>query len=158
MRKLRIVKKTKNEVTIKIFGGQFETMTWENFNKLYNIVDTYWAVPNESYTKELNEIDKMINDLCVAIVFSEANGVDDYTRLTYTFQIGDLTQKIQEKSGLTTGQIVKITKQRLAMVGYGKKQHTTNAESIPLTEVKSVTFGDLPELQKLKEKMLDENN
>ena len=112
--RFRILKKTSKEVTIKL-GDQIVTTPWEEFNATFNVVDKYWAVPNEEMKKQSEELDTYLSLALIATLDmhnAKAKG-DAESELIAAGKLGHLVTEIQKKFGLTPAQVIQILRQNM---------------------------------------------
>lgn len=165
--RLRIVKKTKDGVILdmKQFGKQ--AFPWNEFNKIYEIVDNVYAQFNADYLAKNEEADKYIDDACVAYFFINGPGVDAGTKLTYMAMLGDCVEKAGKILNLNNLDVMKIIRQRIdAVRNFGstpkRSSKHSNRHSPHKTASKvndqperamNTVFADNEALMKLKESM-----
>ena len=169
-KKLRIVKKEKDGITIKENGTSVK-FSWDEFNAGYNIVDNVYAVMNDKMVEQMTQLDDLI-DTATTAYFIMQNTVTGIKQLSYAAVLSETIEKIQKLLNCTGFDAMKLVKNRINtfndMFGYDKKSHSRdyykkqrhemNKDKFPKrveTPVNSTScvMSDNPALMKLKESM-----
>ena len=169
-KKLRIVKKEKDGITIKENGTSVK-FSWHEFNAGYNIVDNVYAVMNDKMVEQMTQLDELI-DTATTAYFIMQNTVPGIKQLSYAAVLSETIEKIQKLLNCTGFDAMKLVKNRINtfndMFGYDKKSHSRdyykkqrhemNKDKFPKrveTPVNSTScvMSDNPALMKLKESM-----
>lgn len=169
-KKLRIVKKEKDGITIKENGTSVK-FSWDEFNAGYNIVDNVYAVMNDKMVEQMSQLDELI-DTATTAYFIMQNSVPDIKQLSYAAVLSETIEKIQKLLNCTGLDAMKLVKNRINainnMFGSDKKSHSRdyyrkqrnemNKDKFPKrveTPVSSTScvMSDNPALMKLKESM-----
>ena len=169
-KKLRIVKKEKDGITIKENGISVK-FSWDEFNAGYNIVDNVYAVMNDKMVEQMTQLDELI-DTATTAYFIMQNTVPGIKQLSYAAVLSETIEKIQKLLNCTGFDAMKLVKNRINtfndMFGYDKKSHSRdyykkqrhemNKDKFPKrveTPVNSTScvMSDNPALMKLKESM-----
>lgn len=169
-KKLRIVKKEKDGITIKGNGTSVK-VSWDEFNAGYNIVDNVYAVMNDKMVEQMTQLDELV-DTATTAYFIMQNSVPDSMQLNYAAVLSETIEKIQKLLNCTGLDAMKLVKNRINafndMFGSGKKSHSRNyykkqrhemnKDKFPKrvkTPVNSASciMSDNPALMKLKESM-----
>lgn len=169
-KKLRIVKKEKDGITIKENGTSVK-FSWDEFNAGYNIVDNVYAVMNDKMVEQMTQLDELI-DTATTAYFIMQNSVPDIKQLSYAAVLSETIEKIQKLLNCTGLDAMKLVKNRINainnMFGSDKKSHSRdyykkqrnemNKDKFPKrveTSVNSTScvMSDNPALMKLKESM-----
>ena len=169
-KKLRIVKKEKDGITIKENGTSVK-FSWNEFNAGYNIVDNVYAVMNDKMVEQMSQLDELI-DSAITAYFILQNSVSDITQLSYAGVLSETIEKIQKLLKCSVLDAMKLVKNRINainnMFGSDKKSHSRdyykkqrlemNKDKFPKrveTPVNSTSciMSDNPALMKLKETM-----
>ena len=116
-KRFRILKKTAKEVTVKI-GPQVLTVSWEEFNETFNVVDKYWAVLNEEAQAKQEKVEEYLGFATVAALeFNNAKATGDATKtLSAAARMGYLMEEIQKLSGMTGLQVMQAIQKRLMIM------------------------------------------
>lgn len=169
-KKLRIVKKEKDGITIKENGISVK-FSWDEFNAGYNIVDNVYAVMNDKMVEQMTQLDDLV-DTATTAYFIMQNTVPGIKRLSYAAVLSETIEKIQKLLNCTGLDAMQLVKNRINtfndMFGSGKKSHSRdyykkqrhemNKDKFPKrveTSVNSAScvMSDNPALMKLKESM-----
>ena len=169
-KKLRIVKKEKDGITIKGNGTSVK-VSWDEFNAGYNIVDNVYAVMNDKMVEQMTQLDDLI-DTATTAYFIMQNFVPDSMQLTYAAVLSETIGKIQKLLNCTGLDAMKLVKSRINAINnmfgsdkkshsrdyYKKQRHEMNKDKFPKrveTPVNSTScvMSDNPALMKLKESM-----
>lgn len=166
-KKLRIVKKEKDGITIKENGTSVK-FSWDEFNAGYNIVDNVYAVMNDKMVEQMTQLDELI-DTATTAYFIMQNSVPDIKQLSYAAVLSETIEKIQKLLNCTGLDAMKLVKNRINnMFGsdkkshsrdyYKKQRHEMNKDKLSKrveTPVNSTScvMSDNPALMKLKESM-----
>lgn len=169
-KKLRIVKKEKDGITIKENGTSVK-FSWDEFNAGYNIVDNVYAVMNDKMVEQMTQLDELINTATTAY-FIVQNSVPDIKQLSYAAVLSETIEKIQKLLNCTGLDAMKLVKNRINAINnmfgsdkkshsrdyYKKQRHEMNKDKFPKraeTPVSSTScvMSDNPALMKLKESM-----
>ena len=160
-KKLRIVKKEKDGITIKENGTSVK-FSWDEFNAGYNIVDNVYAVMTDEMAEQMTQLDDLI-DTATTAYFIMQNSVPDFKQLSYAAVLSETIEKIQKLLNCTGLDAMKLVKIRINtlndMFDSDKKQrHEMNKDKFPKrveTPVNSTScvMSDNPVLMKLKESM-----
>ena len=169
-KKLRIVKKEKDGITIKENGTSVK-FSWDEFNAGYNIVDNVYAVMNDKMVEQMTQLDELI-DTATTAYFIMQNTVPGIKQLSYAAVLSETIEKIQKLLNCTGFDAMKLVKNRINtfndMFGYDKKSHSRdyykkqrhemNKDKFPKRRETSVNssscvMSDNPALMKLKESM-----
>ena len=169
-KKLRIVKKEKDGITIKENCTSVK-FSWDEFNAGYNIVDNVYAVMNDKMVEQMTQLDELI-DTATTAYFIMQNTVPGIKQLSYAAVLSETIEKIQKLLNCTGFDAMKLVKNRINtfndMFGYDKKSHSRdyykkqrhemNKDKFPKrveTPVNSTScvMSDNPALMKLKESM-----
>lgn len=170
-KKLRIVKKEKDGITIKENGTSIK-FSWDEFNSGYNIVDNVYAVMNEKMIERMNQLDELINDAVTAYFIVQNSGLSSIKELTYAAVLTETIEKIQKLLNCTGFEAMKLVKNRIDafsnMFGSNMKSHSRNYYKMQRYETSkdkfskrsenpdistSCVMSDNPALLKLKETM-----
>ena len=143
------------------FKGEvgLKTVTWEEFNQDFIVQEKIWAVPNEKFQKRLSKIEDLISECIVSTQMQQGN-LDAGTKLLGLATLADSMKKLEkelEGTGIRAMDLVRNRYQLFIKSLQPKNYHhkkfkkivEENNKANPIT----TTFGDLPELQKLKEEM-----
>lgn len=169
-KKLRIVKKEKDGITIKENGTSVK-FSWDEFNAGYNIVDNVYAVMNDKMVEQMTQLDELI-DTATTAYFIVQNSVPDIKQLSYAAVLSETIEKIQKLLNCTGLDAMKLVKNRINAINnmfgsdkkshsrdyYKKQRHEMNKDKFPKrveTPVSSTSciMSDNPTLMKLKESM-----
>ena len=160
-KKIRIVKKEKDGITLKVNGTSVK-FSWDEFNAGYNIVDNVYAVMNDKMVEQMTRLDELVNTATTAY-FIMRNSVPDFKQLSYSAVLSETIEKIQNLLNCTGLDAMKLVKNRINtinnMFGPDKKQRLEmNKDKFPKrveTPVNSTSciMSDNPALMKLKETM-----
>ena len=169
-KKLRIVKKEKDGITIKENGTSVK-FSWDEFNDGYNIIDNVYAVMNDKMVEQMSQLDELI-DSAITAYFILQNSVPGITQLSYAGVLSETIEKIQKLLKCSMLDAMKLVKNRINtinnMFGSDKKSHPRdyykkqrdemNKDKFPKrleTPVNSTScvLSDNPALMKLKESM-----
>ena len=169
-KKLRIVKKEKDGITIKENGTSVK-FSWDEFNAGYNIVDNVYAVMNDKMVEQMTQLDDLI-DTATTAYFIMQNSVPDIKQLSYAAVLSETIEKIQKLFNCTGLDAMKLVKNRINAINnmfgsdkkshsrdyYKKQRHEMNKDKFPKrveTSVNSASciMSDNPALMKLKESM-----
>ena len=165
-KKLRIVKKEKDGITIKENGTSVK-FSWDEFNAGYNIVDNVYAVMNDKMVEQMTKLDDLI-DTATTAYFIMQNTVPGIKQLSYAAVLSETIEKIQKLLNCTGLDAMKLVKNRINAINnmfgsdkkshYKKQRHEMNNDKFPKrveTPVNSTScvMSDNPALMKLKESM-----
>ena len=165
-KKLRIVKKEKDGITIKGNGTSVK-VSWDEFNAGYNIVDNVYAVMNDKMVEQMSQLDELI-DSAITAYFILQNSVPGITQLSYAGVLSETIEKIQKLLKCSVLDAMKLVKNRINTINnmfgsdkkshYKKQRHEMNKDKFPRrleTPVNSTScvLSDNPALMKLKESM-----
>ena len=165
-KKLRIVKKEKDGITIKENGTSVK-FSWDEFNAGYNIVDNVYAVMNDKMVEQMTQLDELI-DTATTAYFIMQNSVPDIKQLSYAAVLSETIEKIQKLLNCTGLDAMKLVKNRINAINnmfgsdkkshYKKQRHEMNTDKFSKrveTPVNSTScvMSDNPALMKLKESM-----
>ena len=169
-KKLRIVKKEKDGITIKENGTSVK-FSWDEFNDGYNIIDNVYAVMNDKMVEQMSQLDELI-DSAITAYFILQNSVPGITQLSYAGVLSETTEKIQKLLKCSMLDAMKLVKNRINTINnmfgsnkkshsrdyYKKQRHEMNKDKFPKrleTPVNSTScvLSDNPALMKLKESM-----
>ena len=169
-KKLRIVKKEKDGITIKENGTSVK-FSWDEFNAGYNIVDNVYAVMTDEMAEQMTQLDDLINT-ATTVYFIIQNSVPGIKQLSYAAVLSETIKKIQKLLNCTGLDVMKLVKNRINAVNnmfgsdkkshsrdyYKKQRHEMNKDKFPKrveTPVNSTScvMSDNPALMKLKESM-----
>ena len=169
-KKLRIVKKEKDGITIKENGTSVK-FSWDEFNAGYNIVDNVYAVMTDEMAEQMAQLDDLINT-ATTVYFIMQNSVPGIKQLSYAAVLSETIKKIQKLLNCTGLDVMKLVKNRINAVNnmfgsdkkshsrdyYKKQRHEMNKDKFPKyveTPVNSTScvMSDNPVLMKLKESM-----
>lgn len=180
-KRFRVLNKTNKTVTVKV-GDQPITVSWEEFNQNFNLVDKFWAVFNKEMQEKQEKIeDKLGFATVAALEMRAAQSKNDAAKeLAAAYRLGSYMEEIQKLSGMTGLQVMQLIQQRLMIMnpfminpmfsddqlkaaGMYKRRHREAAETdnagnrkvvtIEQGETNKPTIGDaFPGLASLKEK------
>ena len=169
-KKLRIVKKEKDGITIKENGTSVK-FSWDEFNDGYNIIDNVYAVMNDKMVEQMSQLDGLI-DSAITAYFILQNSVPGITQLSYAGVLSETIEKIQKLLKCSMLDAMKLVKNRINAINnmfgsdkkshsrdyYKKQRHEMNKDKFPKrveTPVNSTScvLSDNPALMKLKESM-----
>lgn len=169
-KKLRIVKKEKDGITIKENGTSVK-FSWDEFNDGYNIIDNVYAVMNDKMVEQMSQLDELI-DSAITAYFILQNSVPGITQLSYAGVLSETIEKIQKLLKCSMLDAMKLVKNRINAINnmfgsdkkshsrdyYKKQRHEMNKDKFPKrveTPVNSTScvLSDNPALMKLKESM-----
>lgn len=169
-KKLRIVKKEKDGITIKENGTSVK-FSWDEFNAGYNIVDNVYAVMNDKMVEQMTQLDDLI-DTATTAYFIMQNTVPGIKQLSYAAVLSETIEKIQKLLNCTGFDAMKLVKNRINTFNdmfdsnkksnsrdyYKKQRHEMNKDRFQKcveTPVNSTScvMSDNPALMKLKESM-----
>lgn len=169
-KKLRIVKKEKDGITIKENGTSVK-FSWDEFNDGYNIIDNVYAVMNDKMVEQMFQLDELI-DSAITAYFILQNSVPSITQLSYAGVLSETIEKIQKLLKCSVLDAMKLVKNRINAINnmfgsdkkshsrdyYKKQRHEMNKDKFPKrveTPVNSTScvLSDNPALMKLKESM-----
>ena len=160
-KKIRIVKKEKDGITLKVNGTSVK-FSWDEFNDGYNIIDNVYAVMNDKMVEQMTQLDELVNTATTAY-FIMQNSVPDIKQLSYAAVLSETIEKIQKLLNCTGLDAMKLVKNRINainnMFGSDKKQRLEmSKDKFPKrveTPVNSTSciMSDNPALMKLKETM-----
>lgn len=169
-KKLRIIKKEKDGITIKENGTSVK-FSWDEFNAGYNIVDNVYAVMNDKMVEQMSQLDELI-DSAITAYFILQNSVPGITQLSYAGVLSETIEKIQKLLKCSMLDAMKLVKNRINAINnmfgsdkkshsrdyYKKQRHEMNKDKFPKrvkTPVNSASciMSDNPALMKLKESM-----
>lgn len=169
-KKLRIVKKEKDGITIKENGTSVK-FSWDEFNAGYNIIDNVYAVMNDKMVEQMTQLDELI-DTATTAYFIVQNSVPDIKQLSYAAVLSETIEKIQKLLNCTGLDAMKLVKNRINAINnmfgsdkkshsrdyYKKQRHEMNKDKFqkraetPISST-SCVMSDNPALMKLKESM-----
>ena len=169
-KKLRIVKKEKDGITIKENGTSVK-FSWDEFNDGYNIIDNVYAVMNDKMVEQMSQLDELI-DSAITAYFILQNSVPGITQLSYAGVLSETIEKIQKLLKCSVLDAMKLVKNRINAINnmfgsdkkslsrdyYKKQRHEMNKDKFSKrveTPVNSTScvLSDNPALMKLKESM-----
>lgn len=169
-KKLRIVKKEKDGITIKENGTSVK-FSWDEFNDGYNIIDNVYAVMNDKMVEQMSQLDELI-DSAITAYFILQNSVPGITQLSYAGVLSETIEKIQKLLKCSMLDAMKLVKNRINAINnmfgsdkkshsrdyYKKQRHEMNKDKFSKrveTPVNSTScvLSDNPALMKLKESM-----
>ena len=169
-KKLRIVKKEKDGITIKENGTSVK-FSWDEFNAGYNIVDNVYAVMNDKMVEQMTQLDDLV-DTATTAYFIMQNTVPGLKQLSYAAVLSETIEKIQKLLNCTGFDAMKLVKNRINTFNdmfdsnkksnsrdyYKKQRHEMNNDRFQKrveTPVNSTScvMSDNPALMKLKESM-----
>ena len=169
-KKLRIVKKEKDGITIKENGTSVK-FSWDEFNDGYNIIDNVYAVMNDKMVEQMSQLDELI-DSAITAYFIMQNTVPGITQLSYAGVLSETIEKIQKLLKCSMLDAMKLVKNRINTINnmfgsnkkshsrdyYKKQRHEMNKDKFSKrveTPVNSTScvLSDNPALMKLKESM-----
>ena len=162
-KKLRIVKKEKDGITIKENGTSVK-FSWDEFNDGYNIIDNVYAVMNDKMVEQMSQLDELI-DSAITAYFILQNSVPGITQLSYAGVLSETIEKIQKLLKCSMLDVMKLVKNRINAINnmfgsdyYKKQRHEMNKDKFSKrveTPVNSTScvLSDNPALMKLKESM-----
>lgn len=113
--RLRITKKTKTHVTLdmKLYGEQ--SFPWEEFNKIYRVVDNVWATFNEEYIKKHEQAEEYITNAVVAYMMTNMKDAKyDAHYLANLSILGESVEKISEILGVSRMDAMVIIRKQIA--------------------------------------------
>ena len=167
-KKLRIVKKEKDGITIKGNGTSVK-VSWDEFNAGYNIVDNVYAVMNDKMVEQMTQLDELI-DTATTAYFIMQNSVPDSMQLNYAAVLSETIGKIQKLLNCTGLDAMRLVKNGINAINnmfdnkshsrdyYKKQRHEMNKDKFskrvetPINST-SCVMSDNPVLMKLKESM-----
>lgn len=116
-KRFRILNKTSKTVTVKV-GKEPITVTWDEFNQNFNIVDKFWAVFNEEMQAKQEKIeDKLGFATVAALEMRAAQSKNDAAKeLAAAYRLGSYMEEIQKLSGMTGLQVMQLIQQRLMIM------------------------------------------
>ena len=169
-KKLRIVKKEKDGITIKVNGTSVK-FSWDEFNDGYNIIDNVYAVMNDKMVEQMSQLDELI-DSAITAYFILQNSVSGITQLSYAGVLSETIEKIQKLLKCSVLDAMKLVKNRINAINnmfgsdkkshsrdyYKKQRHEMNKGKFPKRVERPVNsasciMSDNPALMKLKESM-----
>lgn len=112
--KFRIINKTSKTVTVKI-GPKTVTSSWDEFNKVFIIVDKFWAIFNEEEQKKQEEAEELIGDICVCFMLQRGNA-DPIRKISALGVLGEKFTKLQELLGCTNAEAIQVVQSRLRLL------------------------------------------
>lgn len=160
--KTRIVNKTKTSVTLDYKGNVGKkTITWEEFNEIYDVVDKIWAVPKDEAWKEiLEKQDKFqkIVDKAVTFVILADITTDPGKKLGALAALGSCTDEVMEVLGCDKTEASGML--QMALSAYGPAYRELKQGKLPKPEDKEIkkeskprsasfSLGDVPGFEKL---------
>lgn len=169
----RIVNKTKDYVTVIMNTGinkrEPVKMPWDEFNKIFIIVDGFKAYPTEEQKEKADKIERKVNLLCIYLMESQASSFESRSgeeKLKVMASIGSLSRSIQEELGCTMLDLMQVCRSRISAFKKSineenskrpsrfKRSHTKNEQRNTETYTPSATqtLGDIPGMDKLREK------
>ena len=158
----RIVNKAKTSVTLDYKGNiGKKTITWEEFNEIYEVVDKIWAVPKDEAWKEiLEKQDKFqkIVDKAVTFVIIADTTTDPRKKLGAIAALGSCTDEVMEVLGCDKAEAAGML--QMALSAYGPAYGELKQRKLPKPEKKEIkedskpksasfSLGDVPEFEKL---------
>lgn len=170
-RTLRIVKKSREGVTLKAKGVEPCTCTWDEFNASYVIDenDKFLAVmkpeAQEEFEKKLEHAEEVISDIVVCVLGCESPNLE--VKFSNLAALSGKMENASKDLGLSLEQIMDIVRRRTNQFknsafskGWMKKKKETPEEykarkerekqTVP-TERTTSSLGDLDALKDLKE-------
>lgn len=116
-KRFRILNKTNKTVTVKV-GNQTLTVTWDEFNKNFLVVDKFWAVFNEEMKAKQEKIEEKLGFATVAALEMRAaqSRSDAAKELAAAYRLGSYMEEIQKLSGMTGLQVMQLIQQRLMIM------------------------------------------
>ena len=169
-KKLRIVKKEKDGITIKENGTSVK-FSWDEFNDGYNIIDNVYAVMNDKMVEQMTQLDELV-DTATTAYFIMQNTVPGIKQLNYAAVLSETIEKIQKLLKCSMLDAMKLVKNRINAINnmfgsdkkshsrdyYKKQRHEMNKDKFSKrleTPVNSAScvLSDNPALMKLKESM-----
>lgn len=116
----RIVKKTKNSVTVimNTAPGKQEPieMPWHEFNKIFIIKDGIKAYPTDEQKEKADKINDKLNTLCVYVMRSQApnfKSSDAGGQLKVMAIIGGLSEEIQKELNCSMMDVMQACRHRI---------------------------------------------
>lgn len=110
---IKIVNKNKEGIIYKL-GKTEGKLSWEEFNKNFEMIDKFKARPKESYLKFLEEVDEGINNLVV--ITRRMTVLRESDLVGYLRMAGVLSKKVKELesvSGFSSSEIMSLVQQKL---------------------------------------------
>ena len=107
--KFKIINKTLTHVILDMRKAGLVKLTWEDFNRQFNMVKLYWAVPKKEAKKEADKCNTMMNAFCMEVMTRNA-ALDSLRNLA----VGNLFMQLQEKHSLTPAEIIAEASRRIA--------------------------------------------
>jgi hypothetical protein len=150
----RVINKSKDGALLKLSNSETRLVDWDTYNSMEKSEDGKAVRLSETQLKDANELIDKLNTLFV--YSSKVNPTIGDLGV-----IGSITTELQEKYGCSMPWILgEMQKRRELMttenlvekVRRRKAKRIEDAEVVEDNQPKA-TFGDLPELQKLKEQM-----
>ena len=116
-KRFRVLNKTSKTVTVKV-GDQPITVSWEEFNQNFNLVDKFWAVFNKEMQEKQEKIeDKLGFATVAALEMRAAQSKNDAAKeLAAAYRLGSYMEEIQKLSGMTGLQVMQLLQQRLMIM------------------------------------------
>ena len=116
-KRFRVLNKTAKTVTVKV-GDQPITVSWEEFNQNFNLVDKFWAVFNKEMQEKQEKIeDKLGFATVAALEMRAAQSKNDAAKeLAAAYRLGSYMEEIQKMSGMTGLQVMQLIQQRLMIM------------------------------------------
>lgn len=114
MERFRIVNKTNKTVTVKI-GPKVVTSSWDEFNKVFIIVDKFWAIFNEEEKKRQEKADDIISDICICFMLQRGNA-DPARKMGALGLLGAKFEELQKLLGCTNAEAIQVVQSRLRLL------------------------------------------
>ena len=160
--RIRIINKAKTSVTLdyKSNIGK-KTITWEEFNEIYDVVDKIWAVPKDEAWKEiLEKQDKFqkIVDKAVTFAIWVDIATDPGKKLGALAALGSCTDEVMKVLGCDKAEAAGML--QMALSAYGPAYRKLKQGKLPKSEKKEIkednkpkpasfSLGDVPGFEKL---------
>ena len=114
MERFRIVNKTNKTVTVKI-GPKVVTSSWDEFNKVFIIVDKFWAIFNEEEKKRQEKADDIIGDICICFMLQRGNA-DPIKKIAALGTLATKFEELQKLLGCTNAEAIQVVQSRLRLL------------------------------------------
>ena len=147
-------------------------LSWTEFNKRFDVVDRYWAVPKKEEKNIYNQVDRLLEHMVIAFMITRNYEADGMTRLSAMGSIGECSTKISELLNCSVADVIQLLQPRIKMLrpfmpdSIYQKPRKRSAEPVKTTVETAQKTGENPnslgtihpELQALKEKFMQENS
>lgn len=147
-------------------------LSWFEFNKRFDVVDRYWAVPKKEEKTLYNDVDRLLEQMMIAFMITRNYEASGMARLSAIGAIGECSGKISELLNCTVADVILLLQPRIRLLRpfmpnsiYQKPRNRQVEPDKKPVEVSRKPWenpnalGTIhPELHALKEKFMQENS